>query len=112
MSLRACSIHGLWERTTEQRACPKCSAQTNKRYDNNHRNKESSDFYHGTQWKAVRDRHLRRNPLCVVCGRPAKIVDHIKEISDGGCRLCDDNLQSLCVADHNTKTAKERKGRG
>lgn len=38
---------------------------------------------------------------------PAVIVDHIKEISDGGSINDPDNLQSLCFACHNKKTADE-----
>jgi 5-methylcytosine-specific restriction endonuclease McrA len=43
---------------------------------------------------------------------PAKIVDHIKEIKDGGDRLSLENLQSMCIPCHNIKTAKEKQHRG
>lgn len=38
---------------------------------------------------------------------PATVVDHIIEISDGGKADDINNLQSLCRACHNRKTAKE-----
>lgn len=70
-------------------------------------------FYHGARWKRLRAWFLRRHPLCEMClqaGRitPATVVDHIKEISDGGSRYDPDNLQALCIACHNVKTADER----
>lgn len=42
---------------------------------------------------------------------PAVIVDHVKEIADGGDPYDWDNLQSLCLPCHNRKTAAERRRR-
>lgn len=42
---------------------------------------------------------------------PSKIVGHIKEISDGGARYDEDNLQALCSACHNRKSAEEKNNR-
>ncbi len=111
MSKRICPIHGFWEKTDTQRRCPLCSAQAAKRYNALQRDKEAEKFYKSAAWKKVRGIHLARQPLCVECGRPAKIVDHIQEIRDGGAKLSDENLQSMCVACHNAKTAEERKKR-
>lgn len=73
-------------------------------------------FYHGTRWQKLRRTFLARHPLCEVCLRAnriesAKIVDHIKEIADGGARYDADNLQALCQSCHNKKTATEKKVR-
>ena len=38
---------------------------------------------------------------------PARVVDHITPIKDGGERFCWSNLQPLCISCHNRKTAKE-----
>lgn len=70
-------------------------------------------FYHGARWKRLRAWFLRRHPLCEMCVQaghitPATVVDHIKEIADGGARYDPDNLQALCIACHNIKTADER----
>ncbi len=59
---------------------------------------------------------LRDKPLCTACqalGRlfAAKVVDHIVPIKDGGARFDRANLQPLCVACHNRKTARETAGR-
>ena len=59
--------------------------------------------------------HLADEPLCRECSRlgkltPAAEVDHIVRISDGGARLDDANLQSLCKSCHSRKTLAENKG--
>ena len=72
-------------------------------------------FYQSRSWRAARAALLREQPLCAVCkavGRllPAKVVDHIVPIKDGGARFDQANLQPLCVACHNRKTARETAG--
>jgi len=70
------------------------------------------------RWERVRAMHLANEPLCRMCqqaGRTsaAVLVDHITPIRDGGERLDDDNLQSLCRACHDSKTANDvRRRRG
>jgi 5-methylcytosine-specific restriction protein A len=39
--------------------------------------------------------------------QPAKVVDHIVPVKEGGERFERVNLQSLCVPCHNAKTASE-----
>ena len=62
----------------------------------------------------VRDRFLRRNPLCAECMRAgrtvaATVVDHVVP-HKGDRRLMRDigNMQSLCDSCHNAKSARER----
>jgi 5-methylcytosine-specific restriction endonuclease McrA len=112
MSKRICPIHGIWEKTKTKKRCSKCSSLSSRMYDRNYRNMEADKFYHSREWKKLRDKKLTKDPLCIKCGMPAKIVDHIVEISDGGCRLCMDNLQSMCIACHNSKTAEKKSQRG
>ncbi|NVO05715.1 MAG: HNH endonuclease [Rhodoferax sp.] len=69
-------------------------------------------FYQSRQWRALRAAYLREHPLCCVCGGngflvPARVVDHVLPIKDGGARFDACNLQSLCVPCHNRKTARE-----
>ena len=108
---RLCSIHGLWTKTDKKSRCPKCSKQTQKDYDIHKRDKGLTKFYASTQWRKLRDIQLKRSPLCVKCGRAATVADHIIEIKDGGCKLCLDNLQSMCNGCHTSKTAAEKKKR-
>lgn len=70
-------------------------------------------FYNSKQWREVRATFLREHPLCVMCEArgvltPAVVVDHIVPIKRGGARFDGLNLQSLCIGDHNAKTARER----
>jgi len=105
---KLCPIHGVYNTSK----CVKCNSLNNRVYDKTYRDKESSKFYHSRNWKQVRDIQLKSSPLCVECGMPAKIVDHIVEIRDGGEKLSLENLQSMCISCHNIKTAAERGKRG
>jgi 5-methylcytosine-specific restriction protein A len=59
------------------------------------------------RWEKVRRMHLANEPLCRMCGRLADLVDHIQPIRDGGERLDDANLQSLCRSCHDRKTGDD-----
>ena len=56
------------------------------------------------------------NPLCAECDRhtlvtPGEVVDHVKELKDGGDPWDVDNLQTLCKECHAKKTGEEVKKR-
>lgn len=73
-------------------------------------------FYNRKVWKDIRDLYYKENPLCKWCEEeglvvPGDVVDHIKEINDGGEKLDINNLQTLCHKHHNQKTSWERKKR-
>ena len=53
----------------------------------------------------MRDRHLKANPTCVVCGEPAGHVDHVLAIANGGTP--DGQLQSMCAKHHHEKTVSD-----
>ena len=70
-------------------------------------------FYDSKEWKDLRQYFITRHPLCKWCeeeGTTNKgdVVDHIKEITDGGESLDFNNLQTLCHKHHNQKTNWER----
>ncbi len=117
MSKRLCNIHGLWTKTVEQPRCPKCRKTSNKTYSKHTRDSNSQSFYDSPAWRGVRGLVKRRDAgLCQQCMRDgfvtkSNVVDHIIEIEDGGCKLCKDNLECLCHACHNAKTARERNHR-
>ena len=103
---KICSMHGVYEGNK----CPECKALQSKQYDKTIRNKEASKFYHSSRWKKVREKVMKRDGgICQKCGehRGTMIVDHIKELRDGGNALNADNLEVLCQSCHNTKTAEE-----
>ena len=59
-------------------------------------------------WHRLRMSFLRRYPLCARCGAPAEIAHHVHPLRDGGERLDEENLMSLCRRCH----AAEHGGRG
>ena len=74
----------------------------------------NTKFYQSTQWRKVRSLKLQQNPTCEECERngrltPAQMVDHITPINKGGAMLDMENLQSLCNACHNRKSAKDKR---
>ena len=73
-------------------------------------------FYKSPEWRRLRDWYIRHNPLCEWCEEEGKtkaadVVDHIKEILDGGELLDEKNLRSMCHKHHNQKTNWERSKR-
>lgn len=72
---------------------------------------------YGRDWRALRQKFLRANPLCAQCekrGRikPAVEVDHIIPLTQGGPRMDPRNLQALCRPCHSSKTVREDGGFG
>ena len=64
------------------------------------------------QWKRVRERVLRNEPLCRPCQANDRVevatqVDHIVPISQGGALLDIENLQPICNECHTGKSANE-----
>jgi 5-methylcytosine-specific restriction endonuclease McrA len=72
--------------------------------------KVADSFYQSPEWRQlVRDIKRVRGAFCVVCGSGKRIIgDHIVEIRDGGEKLDPMNVQLLCHACHQRKTARER----
>ena len=89
------------------------SRQRNKRYDKE-RSPASKKFYGGSRWRKVRNRYIKKNPLCEHCkeaGRTklAHMVDHIIPIKINWEKRYDpDNLQSLCNSCHAKKTQEDK----
>lgn len=67
-------------------------------------------FYNSKAWQRCRKSYIVKvYGLCEWCGEPGYIVDHIEEltpnnINDPDITLNHDNLQYLCLDDHNKKT--------
>lgn len=66
---------------------------------------------YGHHWRRMRQRVLREEPVCCICGAIAECVDHIQPLSSGGTHSRD-NLQALCTRCHSIKTVKEDGGFG
>ena len=73
--------------------------------------------YKSKNWRVLREQILMESPLCLNCkdmGRvtPARVVDHIIPVRDGGSFYDPNNLQPLCDRCHNSKSGKESHNRG
>lgn len=68
-------------------------------------------LYNTTRWRKLSRLKRMEQPLCEECLlydviKPADLVDHVKEVEDHPDLAFDyDNLRSLCLSCHNTKTA-------
>lgn len=66
-------------------------------------------FYQTTAWKKCRESYISSvYGLCERCGEPGSIVHHkiyinSKNINDPNITLNHDNLEYLCINDHNTE---------
>ncbi len=81
-----------------------------KDYNQPYSKPEYSKVYNSTRWRRLRAEYIKHHPLCIECNRnniikEAEVVDHIKEIADGGSIWNVNNLQSLCDKHHRIKTA-------
>ena len=76
------------------------------------RKRKNRKVYNSAQWKRIRKIQLNQMPICEQCDKegltvPARVVDHITPINEGGQIYSLDNLQSLCDSCHNKKSGKE-----
>jgi 5-methylcytosine-specific restriction endonuclease McrA len=75
--------------------------------------KVADGIYQSAEWKALRARRrLDADHRCKVCGIKVRLIlDHIKEIRDGGERFDPANTQWLCRVHHGEKTEREKRRR-
>ena len=71
--------------------------------------------YKTRRWRRIREIALTKSPLCVHCrdvGRvtPARVVDHIIPVRQGGEFWSLDNLATLCDSCHSHKSGRESHG--
>lgn len=77
-------------------------------------NVEDIARYNSTTWRALREKVLRREPLCRECSKrgrivTASVVDHIERARENPARFYDEsNLQPLCKHCHDKKSQSER----
>lgn len=70
-------------------------------------------LYRSPRWRALRAMLLKVRPLCVVCGRPARHIDHIRpHRGSENLFFAVKNLQPLCHSCHSSKTARSDTGFG
>jgi 5-methylcytosine-specific restriction protein A len=64
-------------------------------------------FYKSSHWKRLRNMFIQSNPICNMCGKEGKVVDHIRARSMGGHDYEWANLQTLCRSCDQIKRGKE-----
>jgi len=117
VSTKICSFGGC--KSVAVSGTSRCEKHTltytpKKRYD--HQLHDGKYIYGTARWKRLRNSYARMHPLCAHCEKtglitPMVIVDHIKELKDGGDPWDPDNLESLCDEHHKKKTGREVKKR-
>lgn len=86
--------------------------------DQRRKDDPSRKLYQTKQWREMRKAIIAAHPLCGECERqgrltPAAVVDHIRpHKGDVALFFCAANLQPLCKAHHDAKTAREDGGFG
>jgi len=72
----------------------------------------STDRGYDADWRKLRAAHLKRQPNCVICGKPGNTVDHIKRVRDfPELRLDPRNLQTLCASHHSSTVQRQERGK-
>jgi 5-methylcytosine-specific restriction enzyme A len=83
------------------RRCPMCSREYDAR-----RGPPSRGY--GRDWKEFRANFLLSHPRCVICGAAASQIDHIVPLANGGARMDERNLRSLCASCHSRRTIRDQ----
>jgi 5-methylcytosine-specific restriction protein A len=110
---KECKVTGCGRVVQHDVYCEAHRGMVDEKRRKNRKAKQSDDvdkIYKTQRWRRVRALQLKENPLCDKCRKEGKVkdaemVDHIKPIRAGGNAYNMDNLQSLCQAHHNKKTA-------
>lgn len=95
--------------------CQRCKPEIAREYDSTPARQESAAFYKSKSWTQLRNEYISEHPLCVRClayGKltAGKIVDHKRPRSERpDLELEWDNLQTMCHACHNIKTAEDKR---
>ena len=112
---RICSFGGCQSvALPDSSRCEKHTRQIAPKRRYAHHYHQGKHIYTSARWIALRDAHRSSHPCCELCERrgiyrPVDVVDHVKEISQGGEPFDPENLMSLCSECHHIKTGKEAK---
>lgn len=71
-------------------------------------NPQDAKLYESPRWRGMRKAYMQENPVCVKCTQPAKYLDHIIPISQGGSVWDKSNLQGLCASCNGRKTNAQK----
>lgn len=88
-----------------QAGCKYCDAHRSQHAD---ASRSAAARGYSTRWQRISKRYLQEHPLCVRCGRPAQVVDHIVPHRGREQLFWDEsNWQALCKPCHDKKTGEE-----
>lgn len=75
--------------------------------------KKAENFYLSPEWRRfIAQVKRERGCFCARCGSTHRVIgDHIQELRDGGAPFDRANVELLCQAHHNEKTARARAAR-
>ena len=113
----ACAYPGCAALVPGSSYCEEHTTERKRAYRGAAERKQLEAFYNSRAWRATSIAYRKRPPVCVQCCergvvRPCDVVDHIVEIRDApALRFVQSNLQALCHACHNNKTAAVRASR-
>jgi 5-methylcytosine-specific restriction protein A len=108
-ALRPCAVPGCPELVRAGR-CEQHQREEQKRRDT--KTDEARAFYNSRRWRNYRAAYLRKHPLCATCEAagqvtPARIVDHVTPMSEGGAPWDPANHQGQCGPCHQRKRQAE-----
>ena len=93
----------------EDRKGPKSAKELAGQREYNRSRPKRDSFYWTYAWEVFRREYLKKHPVCESCHKARSVlVDHIKPVSKGGAMLAASNVQALCAACHNRKTAAQK----
>lgn len=112
MKCYICSHASCRVRIQEQGYCDKHKQDEANRFQQYKQNDREGmnwhNLYNNNRWRNARSIFLRNNPLCVMCGQPATVVDHsIPHRGNEEIFWDQSQLQSLCSSCHGIKTCQE-----
>jgi len=90
--------------------CEEHKKAEDRRYNRQERDPTSAKRY-GSEWRKIRSRYIKANPLCEICLESSRLtsantVHHIQTLKDGGTHDWY-NLQSLCKECHSRLHAQQ-----
>ena len=86
-----------------------------KRRKRKRNNSEAKKIRASRRWRLTSEQQRHRQPLCECCiainrYQPARQVDHMVRLTDGGAPFSRRNLMSICIPHHTDKNVMESKG--
>ncbi|GAB9248273.1 HNH endonuclease signature motif containing protein [Bradyrhizobium diazoefficiens] len=87
-----------------------CACQIKRKAETDRRRPNANDRGYDSAWSKARRAFLDKHPHCVMCGKPAVVVDHKTPHRGDRTKFWDkSNWQPLCAHHHNsTKQSLER----